>query len=192
MSLKRFDECLQVVLKFEGGLSDHPDDPGGRTNMGITQREYDRYRKSLGLPLRDVSRITMDEVRDIYYRNYWTPTKAEKMPPPVDLVVFDTAVNCGVVTSIRFLRRVLTRLGYLPNWRDDVIRDEVPSLLWKLTNDNRVVKRICYDYLSERFNYYKRIVERNPRLKVFFKGWSNRLKKLKELVNKHFTEHKGG
>jgi len=186
MSLQRFEACLEVVLKFEGGLSDHPLDRGGKTNFGITQAVYNTYRKAIGKPLQDVAKITMAEVREIYYRYYWTPSKAEKMPPPLDLVVFDTAVNCGVATSARLLRRAMARLGLVSDWRDDVVRESVIATLWRLAKEPNKLKGLCYAYLTERFNYYKAIVERNPSQKVFFRGWHNRIKKLKAIVNEWF------
>jgi len=35
-----FNDCLNRVLKDEGGYSNHPADPGGPTNYGITLRDY--------------------------------------------------------------------------------------------------------------------------------------------------------
>jgi len=190
VSVQRFDECLSIVLKFEGGLSDHPLDRGGRTNFGVTQSTYDRYRKSLGLPPQDVAKITKDEVREIYYRFYWTPSKADKMPQPLDLLVFDTAVNCGVLTAVRLLRRVLSLWGLTPRWTDDVLRDDVISVLWKVAKEPNKLKGLCFDYLSARRDYYLKIVERNPSQKVFLRGWLNRVQKLKQIVEKHFSPSK--
>src|ERR1051325_4202371 len=36
--LDRFPACLAVTLHWEGGYSDHKEDPGGKTNLGVTQK----------------------------------------------------------------------------------------------------------------------------------------------------------
>ncbi len=116
---ERFFKCLQFILKWEGGYSNHPNDPGGKTNKGITQRVYDLYRTSKKLPRRDVRFISDDEVREIYFHKYWVRAHAGDLPAPLDLVVFDTAVNCGVGTAIRFLQQALREMGYVaiaPQW----------------------------------------------------------------------------
>lgn len=90
-----FDRALAWVLRWEGGYSDHPDDPGGATNMGITQSTYDAWRSARGLPRRSVRDITRDEVAQIYRERYWQPTGCDGMPPALALMAFDCAVNQG-------------------------------------------------------------------------------------------------
>ena len=36
-----FNECLHMLLDHEGGVVNHPKDPGGMTNLGVTKRVYD-------------------------------------------------------------------------------------------------------------------------------------------------------
>ncbi|TIX97406.1 MAG: N-acetylmuramidase, partial [Mesorhizobium sp.] len=71
MAVSREKESLAKVLVHEGGYVNHRQDPGGPTNKGVTQRVYDAYRKGKGLPMRSVKHITMDEVYEIYDRQYW-------------------------------------------------------------------------------------------------------------------------
>ena len=40
---ENFDHCLELVLEHEGGFVNHPKDPGGMTNKGITKRTYEKY-----------------------------------------------------------------------------------------------------------------------------------------------------
>lgn len=85
-----------ITLRWEGGYSNHPDDPGGPTMRGIIQREYDKFRREKGLSLRPVRQIEEDELRTIYRVNYWDEMQCESLPPGLDLCVFDAAVNSGV------------------------------------------------------------------------------------------------
>jgi len=95
MAVGREPACLAETLKWEGGWSNESHDPGGPTMRGIIQREYDAYRKRKGAPIRSVRLIVDDELQEIYKAGYWDPVRAEELPPGVDLVMFDYAVNSG-------------------------------------------------------------------------------------------------
>lgn len=94
MTDQRFEECLPYILKYEGGNDDDPQDHGGRTSRGITQREYDKWRKAKDLPLSDVWKASTQEIHDIYYDGYWLP-KCPHLNPGVDFIYFNIAVNAG-------------------------------------------------------------------------------------------------
>ena len=101
----RFEKYLDCILKREGGYADSKYDRGGKTNYGITHKTYDAYRKKKGLPKRDVRQITLEEVRDIYYNEYYLASGANKIADPkMGLYVFDVAVNSGPKTAKRFYR----------------------------------------------------------------------------------------
>lgn len=103
----RFERCLGFTLTWEGLFVDSPSDPGGATLRGVTQRAYDRYRDRKGFARQAVKLMTDAEMRDIYLFDYWNGEACDKLPVPVDLSVFDTAVNCGGGRSARWLQRVL-------------------------------------------------------------------------------------
>ena len=96
MASGNFERCLAVTLKWEGGYSNHPDDPGGPTMRGIIQREYDSWRKNQGKRTRPVRQIEENELRDIYRSEYWDAMNCGNLDPGLDLCVFDAAVNSGV------------------------------------------------------------------------------------------------
>lgn len=88
-------EYLKWIKEREGGYVNDPDDPGGATNMGITQVTYDLYRKGKNKTPLPVKGISDEEVLEIYDVRYWR-LAGEGLTPPLDLVIFDTAVNMGV------------------------------------------------------------------------------------------------
>ena len=100
-----FEASLPFVLRWEGGFVDHPNDPGGRTNKGVTQRVYDAWRKRQGLPVRDVKRLDDTELHRIYESGYWIPPHCDRLARQLDLVHFDTAVNMGPGRAVRFLQK---------------------------------------------------------------------------------------
>lgn len=102
-----FNLALRWVLAHEGGYVNHPDDPGGETNRGVTRRVYDAFRARKGLALRSVREITDAEVTEIYRRQYWDAIQGDALPAGVDYAVFDFAVNSGPRRAAQFLQRAV-------------------------------------------------------------------------------------
>jgi lysozyme family protein len=100
MYTERFINMMKILLPIEGGKVDNPSDPGGRTNFGIIQKVYDKYRKTRELPLNDVFNISQEEVLEIYYRSYYLPLNIDTyITESVGYIIFDFAVNSGVSRS---------------------------------------------------------------------------------------------
>lgn len=102
MAAASFPSALAFTLKYEGGKSNDPRDPGGRTNEGITQKTYDDYRyKKARLARRDVYEMAPQERDDIYKNEYWNKVTGDSLAPGVDLCIFDFAVNSGPDRALR-------------------------------------------------------------------------------------------
>ena len=104
MASAEFIQCLPFVLKWEGGYVNHPADPGGATNQGVTQKVYDTWRSRNGQLPRSVKELTEAEMQAIYEGGYWLPPRCDRLRDALDLVQFDTAVNMGVGRAVRFLQ----------------------------------------------------------------------------------------
>lgn len=100
-----FEDSLAFVLSKEGGYANVPGDSGGATNKGITQATYNAWLKKNGLPAKNVRNITDNEVRQIYYNEFWKPLGCDKLPAKVALFIFDTGVNMGPGKAKEYLRR---------------------------------------------------------------------------------------
>ena len=87
------------VLKWmglsEGGYVNHPDDPGGATNFGVTQATWDRVRKSKGLAPKSVKHLKKSEADDIFEKFYLHPVMFDKLPSGLDYTMADFSVNSG-------------------------------------------------------------------------------------------------
>jgi len=105
-----FDRALPHILIHEGGRVNHPKDPGGRTNQGITQRVYNAWSAKSSLPARDVYLIDDAEVAAIYRFQYWEVVHGDVLPEGVGYVLFDGAVNSGPKQAIKWLQRALGSL----------------------------------------------------------------------------------
>jgi lysozyme family protein len=91
---KNFDLAVDFTLKWEGGYSYDRDDPGGETNFGISKKAY---------PELDIKNLKAEQARAIYFRDYWTAMGCDDLSYPLDIIAFDTAVNCGVSRTKKWL-----------------------------------------------------------------------------------------
>jgi lysozyme family protein len=166
-----FENSLPFILRWEGGFVDHPADPGGRTNRGVTQRVYDAWRRRQGLPARDVKSIEDAEVQAIYESGYWIPPRCDLLARPLDLVQFDTAVNMGPGRAVRFLQQSVG-CGV-----DGDFGPGTERAVDACDPGDTVAK-----YCNVREAFYRQIVQHKPDQEVFLKGWLNRLNSLRHEV----------
>ena len=171
MSTSAFDNSMTFVMRWEGGFIDHPNDPGGPTNRGVTQKVYDDWRARKGLPMRGVQLIDEDEVHSIYGSNYWLPPRCDLLDTPLDLVQFDTAVNMGVGRAVRFLQ---ASVGC------GVDGDFGPGTERAVMNCD--VGTVLAAYCDRREKFYRDLAQKNPKFGVFLKGWMNRLDALRKEI----------
>lgn len=103
---RNFERALSLVLKHEGGWSDHPKDPGGATMKGVTLANFRRYIKP-NATKEDLRRITDEQVATIYRRYYWDAVAGAELPGGIDYAVFDFAVNSGPARAAKYLQAVV-------------------------------------------------------------------------------------
>lgn len=173
--MTRFVECLSYVLQHEGGYSNHRADRGGATNRGITQATYDEWRVGNGLSRNPVVGISQFEIEAIYAGRYWRPVRADDLPVPLDLVVFDAAVQHGAGRAAKWLQRVV---GAIPDGRIgprtlDAMRSTVA---------HGSLARVVHDFLDIREDFYGEIVANDPSQAVFSRGWSRRMAAIRAAV----------
>ena len=171
--MPRFTTCLAFTLKFEGGYVNHPNDRGGATNRGVTQVNYDAWRIQKGLPRNPVLGISGDEVEAIYRANYWNAVRADDIMAPLDLCVFDAAVQHGAGRAAKWLQRVVGAK------QDGKIGAKTLTALALLIERDGLEAVIGY-YMEIRDEFYHDIVERDPSQVVFAKGWENRMTALRD------------
>ena len=96
-----FDECLKMLLHHEGGYVNHPSDPGGETNLGVTKKVYQEWGGT-----KDMKDLTVEDGAPIYKKNYWDRCKCDDLESGVDWVVFDWAVNSGTGRSAKAIQKI--------------------------------------------------------------------------------------
>lgn len=163
--LNKFDFCHAITAKWEGGWSDHPADPGGKTMYGITQATLSAYR---GRPVSDAEIRTLSraEAASIYRDRYWKPVAGDELPAGVDLCVYDFGVNSGPSRAVKSLQAALGVKA--DGWPGKLTFDALRSL-----DPRSLIEDLC----DRRLAYLKTIKDKDGNLlwKTFGKGWANRV-----------------
>lgn len=102
---ENFDKAITFTLSYEGGYSNDPKDPGGETKYGISKRYH---------PNVDIKNLTQGAAMEIYRKEYWDVMKCDDLPFPLDICIFDSAVNPGPGATTSFLK-------LSTDWRDVIM-----------------------------------------------------------------------
>jgi lysozyme family protein len=156
--MSRFHRCIDFVLLEEGGLVNHPRDPGGLTKFGISRRSY---------PQLDIRRLTLDDAKAIYRRDFWDRIQGDALPVGVDLVVLDMAVNAGVRRAIQLLQQ----LGGVAD--DGRIGPQTLGAL-----KGRSISDLIEAYSRLRLTYYQSL----KHWPTFGRGWSARVTRCRQMA----------
>jgi lysozyme family protein len=164
MAAVNFEASLAAVLAHEGGYVNHPRDPGGPTNFGITLRTLSGWR---GRPVTaaDVKALQRSEVGAIYRRQYWTPIRGDELPPGLDLALFDYAVNSGPGRAVRDLQRAIK-----------VTADGVLGLITLQAIKSRDTASLINALCDRRLAFMRSL----KTWRTFGKGWRRRVEETRE------------
>ena len=185
----RFDDAFKIVLDFEGGYVNDPDDKGGETNYGITASTLNSAKVKGWIPLNvTIQNIKIEHAKIIYKKGYWDAVQADSLPHPLDLIMFDSAVNHGPNAAVKLLQKSLNAL--LP-YTELVVDGIIGPLTLRAVNNyvglgivpgmypNSNIRYLCMDVLMNRIELYLSIVTNNKSQEKFLKGWLNRVFNLK-------------
>ena len=161
-----YDKCLKTILHHEGGYVNHPKDPGGETNLGVTKRVYQEHGGT-----KDMKDLLVEDVAPIYKKGYWDRMKGDDLPGGLDLCVFDFGVNAGPGRAAKFLQSMIGTTvdgGIGPNTLakvDEYIREN---------GEHESVKK----YQEMRQKYYEQL----STFDTFGKGWTRRVEETTKLA----------
>jgi len=157
-------KSLEVILHHEGGYVNHPKDPGGETNMGVTKRVYEDFGGT-----KDMKELTKEDVEPIYKKNYWDRVKGDDLPEGLDLMIFDFAVNAGTGRAAKFIQRLVNTTvdgGIGPNTLGK-IKEYVVTY---------GIEETITSYALMRQNYYESL----STFDTFGRGWTRRVSEVTE------------
>jgi lysozyme family protein len=165
---ENFDDALKAILHHEGGYVDHPKDPGGRTNLGCTQRVWEEW---VGHPVDEkaMRALTPELVAPLYKAKYWDKIKGDELPNGVDYVVFDAAINSGPGRAAKWLQTVV---GAVP---DGAIGAGTLAKVAAMPAADIVEK-----YQKTRLQFLQSL----PTWDTFGKGWGRRVAEVEDAAGK--------
>ena len=166
MAAENWQKCLEAILHHEGGYVNHPKDPGGETNLGVTKRVYEEWGGT-----KDMKDLEVEDVEPIYKKNYWDRVKAESLPSGLDLCVFDFGVNAGTGRAAKYLQTMIGTTA------DGGIG---PNTLKALSNyvESEGVEQTIKNYQAARQEYYESL----STFETFGKGWTRRVNETTEMA----------
>jgi len=164
---QRFARAYPMLLRHEGGYVDHPRDPGGVTNLGITLGTAKAWRLDVDgdgdVDKDDVRLLTPEIAEPVYHKGYWLAARCDALPAGVDYMIFDLAVNSGTKRAIRYLQRAAGAT------EDGLIGPKTLAAVARL-QPVRLVERLS----DIREEYYRSL----PTFPTFGKGWLRRLREV--------------
>lgn len=164
-----YEIAFERTIGLEGGYVDHPQDRGGPTKYGLSKRSN---------PDLDIPNLTLEQAKQIYKERYWDRLNLISIPYEIlQLEIFDTAVNCGLRMAQLIVQRSLNFLGEGLS-EDGIMGPRTIDALNRWTEkDCRAVFKCLNGF---QFIYYVRIIENDPRQKVFARGWMKRIQDYRE------------
>jgi lysozyme family protein len=163
-----WDTCFELMLKSEGGYVQHPSDPGGRTNLGVTQATWESWVKR-ETDEAEMRALTPEKVEPLYKARYWNAVRADELPAGIDYLCFDYAVNAGPNRSIKVLQ---IALGVASDG------DFGPKTLAAVQAADPVKLIDTFSLAKE--DFYRSLIQ----FPVFGKGWLNRVAEVKKIASK--------
>ena len=159
-----FEEALEHVLKHEGGFVNHPKDPGGMTNLGVTKAVWDDWikRESTEDEMRNLKPA---DVADLYKKMYWDRVKGDELPSGLNYCVFDAAVNSGTGRAAKWLQECVGAVA------DGAIGAKTLAKVAAHDAD-----ALVNAYCDLRLNFLKSL----KTFDTFGKGWSRRVEGVRQ------------
>jgi len=158
--MSNFEKCLEIILHHEGGYVNHPKDPGGETNLGVTKRVYEEWGGT-----KDMKDLTVEDVAPIYKKNYWDRVKGDELPSGLDLCIFDFAVNAGPGRAAKMIQKMI---GVTV---DGGIGPNTLRALGLYEEEMGGVAEVIIEYQKQRQAYYESL----STFDTFGRGWTRRV-----------------
>jgi hypothetical protein len=159
-----WEDAFAAVLKHEGGYVNHPRDPGGMTNLGVTKRAWEAY---VGHEVDEAAMraLTPEIVKPFYKKMYWDKIKGDDLPSGVDYAAYDLAVNSGTGRAAKYLQEI----AGVPS--DGIIGPKSLAAI-QACPAGEMVDALC----GMRLDFLKRL----PTWDTFGKGWGRRVADVEE------------
>ena len=174
--MSAFDKAWEETGRAEGGFVDDPDDSGGATNWGVTERVARKWGYT-----GDMRNLPKSAATDIAKKEYWDVMLLDDvatLSEAVALEMFDTGFNTGTSRAVKFLQRGLNVLNRKGQDFNDLVVDggmgskslgAIKAFLNKRGKDGeKVLLRVLNSLQGE---FYVELAERREKDETFVYGW---------------------
>lgn len=176
----RYADAYAKLLELEGTkFTDYAFDKGGATAYGVTQTAYTNYRLKMGYGQQSVSLITNAEAYDLYYKEYWLPSKAYLLPDGVDFALFQAYVNAGP-KAVKWLQQVVGTT------QDSVIGPNTLAAVSAYAAKNGTAALVD-SFLAIQKEHYDTRVKEDATQVANYNGWLNRISRTYGFISDSLT-----
>lgn len=177
--MAKIEKLIDFILKWEGGYVDHPNDPGGATNMGVTigtlqglKLKYDKN-KDGKITKADVKLLTKQDATDIMKSHYWDKCRADEINSQA---VANILVDWFWMSGVNATKGIQKLVGFAGKEVDGKIgKNSLKAINETIEKDE---KKFVEQLYAARTQFYNTIISKNRKLESFRKGWTNRLNDL--------------
>lgn len=161
---QNFEQCLEMLLHHEGGFVNHPKDPGGMTNLGVTRAVYEQW-MGRHVSEDEMRALTPEDVAPVYKQNYWDKVRGDDLPAGLDWVAFDWAVNSGAGRPAKAIQRCVgaKQDGAIGPKTLAMVANHEPEFIIAYVSDQR-----------------QKFYENLKTFETFGRGWTRRNKETRE------------
>lgn len=177
-------------------ITNHPKDPGGPTRNGVSLV----YLQSLGIDVGDLNndgKVDIDDIRlvsedvakNLFRKTFWVDAKASYLPPLTSIVYYDFSVTSGPGRAAIVLQQAMD--GLIPKTILSYAANIGPKTqkAAEMFAERGLDYCLAIDYLSKRDQFYTGLGTSNPnQYSDFVKGWLNRDKACKAMINEIQTK----
>lgn len=171
-----FEKAIDTVLNHEGGYVNNPNDPGGATKFGLSQRylqdhpEFDRNGDGC-VSADEVKSITKIEAKAEYKKNWWNAYGYDRIrSDAVATKLFDMCINMGQSTGVKLMQKACNKALFPKSiYEDGVMGAMTVNAINACKEDDLLMKFRWQCRL-----HYQKLIEKNPRLAEFAAGWEKR------------------
>jgi lysozyme family protein len=164
---QNFEPALKAILHHEGGFVNHPSDPGGMTNLGVTKKVWEEW-VGHAVDEKAMRSLTPELVSPLYKRKYWDKIRGDDLPTGVDYAVFDAAVNSGPGRAAKWLQ------GCVGVEQDGAIGPKTLAAVAKVDP-----KELVEDYAKRRLSFLMDL----PHWGTFGRGWGRRVAEVQTVAS---------
>lgn len=178
--MAEFDQAIGAILQNEGGYVNNPNDAGGATNFGVSLRfladypDYGDFNQDGVVDIEDIKAMTVDDAMAVYHDLWWEKYGYGRInDQTIATKVFDLSVNMGAKRAHILLQLAMNNAFGLNLTVDGILGPASIQVLNACT-DGDEEQQLISAYCDEAFAFYKRLIAKNPKYRVFEKGWKRR------------------